>query len=134
MRRDDGCVVMVSDGDGTGLTLQKLLKEAGVRVQMYRTCAQVRQVLDGPNSPTVLFSDTSLPDGTWIDVLTLVLERNRHVPVIVVSRVVDINLYINALEKGASDFIVPPFYLQDIWHVLKCAIKHPEAEKRLAAA
>ena len=55
--------------------------------------------------------------------MKLAAAGGRQVPVIVVSRVVEINLYIDALEKGASDFIVPPFYHQDISHVLKCAVQ-----------
>ncbi len=134
MACEDRCVVIVSDDDGTALMLWKILKEVGIQVRIVRTCAEARHLLDEQNSPVVLFSDTSLPDGTWADVLTLATEGKRQIPVIVVSRVVDINLYISALEKGASDFIVPPFYGQDISHVLKCAIKHHVVEERLAAA
>jgi DNA-binding NtrC family response regulator len=126
-------VVMVSGAPGTNLALRKVLHEAGVRVHEVRSCAGARLALRALKAPAVLFSDTSLPDGTWADVLALATEGERQVPVIVVSRVVDINLYINALEKGASDFVVPPFYSKDISHVLSCATQKNVAVQAHAA-
>jgi DNA-binding NtrC family response regulator len=127
-------VVMVSGAPGTNLALRKVLNEGGIHVREVRSCAEARRALNGLKAPVVLFSDTSLPDGTWADVLALAAEGERQIPVIVVSRVVDINLYINALEEGACDFIVPPFYRQDISHVMSCATQKNVAVQALATA
>lgn len=120
MREGSG-VLMVCGGEGSNLSLRKVLNDAGIHVRIARSCAEARLALGDLNVAQVLFSDTTLPDGTWTDVVSLAAEQKRRVPVVVVSRVVDINLYITALEKGAYDFIVPPFYHQDVLHVLKCA-------------
>lgn len=133
MREQSG-VLMVSCGDAANLALRKVLNDAGIHVRTARSYAEAQVVLKSCNVPAVLFSDTALPDGTWADILALATEEGRHVPVVVVSRVVDINLYINALEKGASDFIVPPFYLQDISYVLKGATQKGVTIQALAAA
>lgn len=114
-------VLLVSAGGGNYAALRKVLNDAGVPVRFAGSCAEAQKLLRDLKIPAVLFSDTDLPDGTWMDVLTLASKSQRRLPVIVVSRVVDINLYITALESGASDFIVPPFYCQDISHVLQCA-------------
>jgi DNA-binding NtrC family response regulator len=132
--QEESSVLMVSGGEGTNLALRKVLNEAGIHVCLVRSCAEAQTVLKGLTRPAVLFSDTALPDGTWADVLALANQAERHVPVVVVSRVVDINLYISALEKGASDFIVPPFYHQDISHILKCAAENGVAIQTLAVA
>lgn len=114
-------VLLVSAGGGTHAALQNVLKDAGVEVHFAESCAEVQKILKGLKIPEVLFADTDLPDGTWMDILALAKRAHQCVPVVVVSRVVDVNLYITALESGASDFIVPPFYRQDIAHVLQCA-------------
>ena len=44
------------------------------------------------------------------------------VPVVVVSRYVDVDLYLDALEKGAWDYIVPPFRAADLAYVVNGAI------------
>lgn len=119
--REGTSVLMVSGEEKIHLALRNVLNEAGIHVRLVRSCAEARQLLKDFSFPTALFSDTSLPDGTWADVLALATEDERQLPVIVVSRVVDVRLYIKVLEEGASDFIVPPFYCQDILHILKCA-------------
>lgn len=132
--QEDSSVLMVSGGEATEMALRKVLNEAGIHVHMVRNCAEARFVLKEITVPAVLFSDAVLPDGTWADILALATEGELQIPVVVVSRDVDINLYISALEKGASDFIVPPFYQKDIAHVLKCAIRKGVAIQALAAA
>lgn len=122
-------VLLVSGGGGTNLALRKVLSEAGIEVRVVGSCEEVRDILREFEAPAVLFSETALPDGTWMDILDLATQAERRVPVVVVSRVVDINLYINALENGASDFIVPPFNQQDISHVLQCAAQAGMAGK-----
>lgn len=130
-----GCSVLLVSGQGaTDFALRKVLREAGVQVHSVQSCAEVRQVLRDGRVPCVLFCDASLPDGTWADILSLATRGALEIPVIVVSRVVDIKLYIDALEKGAADFIVPPFYRGDIAHVLKCATRNDVAVQKLSAA
>jgi FixJ family two-component response regulator len=67
-------------------------------------------------------TDTTLADGTWVDVLRLANRSGRAVPIVVVSRLVDIEFYIKTLESGAADFIVPPISSCDLIHVVKAAI------------
>jgi len=131
--RQESSVLMVCGGGELHLALRKVLNEAGMQVRLVQSCAEVQRTLEEFSVPAALFSDTSLPDGTWADILALATQGARQVPVIVVSRVVDINLYINVLEKGASDFIVPPFYCQDILHVLKCSTQASLGVQALAA-
>lgn len=126
-------VLIVTSGEGTHVALRQVLSEAGMDIRLVQSCAEARQVLKELSDPAAVFSDTSLPDGTWADVLALAMQEERQLPVIVVSRVADINLYINVLEKGASDFIVPPFYYQDILHVLKCSTQASVSMQALAA-
>ncbi len=120
-------VLLVSAGGGTHAALRNVLKDTGVDVHFAGSCAEAQKILNDLKIPAVLFADTDLPDGTWMDVLALAKRAHQRVPVVVVSRVVDVNLYITTLESGASDFIVPPFYRQDISHVLQCAARTGKA-------
>ncbi len=112
-------VLWVSGEQRTDLALRKVLSDAGMGVRVAQSCAEVRQMLWDFGAPDVMFCDTSLPDGTWSDVLALASRGTCPIPVIVLSRVCDINLCIKVLEEGAVDFIVPPFYGSDISHLFK---------------
>jgi len=59
--------------------------------------------------PHIIFSDTTLPDGTWADVIKLGAKALVPANVIVVGVADDINLYVSVLEGGAFDYIAPPF-------------------------
>jgi FixJ family two-component response regulator len=76
--------------------------------------------------PAAVFSDAVLADGTWADVLFSAAQARKPLPVIVVSRITDIRLYIRALENGAADFIVPPFGVPEITDVLRCVTGNGE--------
>ena len=130
----ENSALMVSAAGRDNLLLRRLLNEAGMHVRLAGSCSEALQVLTSAFPPSIVFCDTLLPDGSWTDILAVAGGESTHIPVIVVSRVVDINLYINALEQGAADFIVPPFYPQDLLHVLSCAIGQNAAIQAPAAA
>ena len=69
----------------------------------------------------LVFTDTTLPDGTWGDVLGLAAKAPAPVNVIVVARLVDVRLYLEVIQSGAFDFITPPFPPGDVARVIRCA-------------
>ena len=112
-------VLLVSDGREPFEKLELALDNQGVKTYRAERSAEVSAVLAQQDSPQIIFTDTTLSDGTWADVLGLAA---RHtVPVIVVSRLVDHDLYIQSLELGAFDFVVPPFVSADLAHIVRCA-------------
>lgn len=90
-------------------------------VRSVRTCAEIAAGLSWSESPQLVFTETQLPDGTWRDVLRLVVATATPVAVVVVSRFFDAQLYLDVIESGAADFIVPPFSAADIAHISRCA-------------
>ncbi|TAM84682.1 MAG: response regulator [Acidobacteria bacterium] len=130
----ENSVVMVSGSGEVALPLRRALHDAGVSVRVVRSCAETEEILNGLSVPSMLFCETSLPDGTWADILALASEAQTRIPVVVVSRLVDIDLYINALEHGAADFIVPPFCQKDVSYVMSCAVQKNMAVQSPGAA
>ncbi len=115
---DNFSVLLVHDQNDPFHSLEQILLSEGIRVEHAHTCSEADAALRGPCSARVVFTDSSLTDGTWADVLDLA----GAVPLVVVSRVVDIDLYLNVLERGAADFIVPPLSRAELAHVVKTAI------------
>ena len=111
--------LLVSDGREPFEKLELALDYQGVRTFRAESSAEVLPLLEQPDSPQMIFTDITLSDGTWADVLG---PAARHcVPVIVVSRLVDFDLYVQSLERGAFDFVVPPFLSADLAHIVRCA-------------
>jgi FixJ family two-component response regulator len=57
-------------------------------------------------------------------VLTLAGNAAQFANVIVVSASADIRLYIETVERGAWDFIAPPFAEIEVAHVVRCALEN----------
>ena len=104
---------------------------ATLRVQ---DCAEARRVLESASPPQLVFTDTSLPDGTWEKVVELAGSASLPVNVIVVARWVDTRFYVDAIEAGAFDFITPPFENAELEHVVSCAVDSVSARRRASAS
>ena len=103
------------------IRLQAVLQHLGVRVTHAESRAQTRRLLGVQRPVPLVFTDTHLPDGTWADILAVAEKAALPVNVIVVARVVNTRLYIETMEAGAFDFLVPPFNATDLTHVIRCA-------------
>jgi len=118
--------------------LTHALKRLGMKPRRVRSLREAREVMAGAETPPLVFTDTHLPGGSWADIVTLAQNASAAVNVIVVARVVDVHLYMEALEAGAFDFIVPPFEAPGLEHVVRCAaesvLERRDAARRLAQA
>jgi DNA-binding response OmpR family regulator len=137
--RGEFTALLVHNSEEAFQALEQCLVEIGIQAQHAHTCSEVSAALRGVRPPELVLTATSLADGTWADVLRLASMKQEVVPVIVVSRLVDINLYLNTLESGASDFVVPPLSPTDLAHVVKAAIGRgpgtgPKEARRAAEA
>jgi len=103
-------------------SLRRALESQYIETQSVRTCHEASQALWGCQPPHLALADTRLPDGSWEVVLNLAARAPAHVNVIVVSEVVDMALYLEVIQRGAFDFIVPPMSLPDFAHVVWSAV------------
>jgi DNA-binding NtrC family response regulator len=116
--------LLVHDQEESFQALEQALLNQGVRTQHAHTCSEASAALRGPRSPRLVLTDPNLADGTWADVLNLASAKRGAVPIIVVSRLVDIDLYLRRLESSASDFfvIVPPLLPAELAQAVKTAM------------
>jgi DNA-binding NtrC family response regulator len=116
---------------------QRLLKTAlegrSVKVNWLRNCGEALLVLREADPPHLVFTEALLPDGNWSDVVKLALEALKPVKVIVVSRLVDLRLYVDTMVGGVFDFIVPPMTGDELAHVLACAVESVSNLRRTQA-
>ena len=114
--------LLVYQDEGPIRGLETIIALQGMRTLRGRTCSEVRDLLREPSPPDLILTDVSLPDGTWQDVLKSASTAPASVPVVVVSRIVEMALYLDVLQKGAYDFIVPPISFWDLAHIIRGAV------------
>lgn len=125
--------LMVHDEEQPFYDLQHRVSEFGVPSIRLRTVVEVKYFLKRLRQPALIFTDVDLPDGTWADVVTEARNATPPAPVIVVSHFVDLSLYLEALEKGATDFIVAPFTAKDLERVFRTAAETSAGDREQAS-
>lgn len=113
--------------------LKGALDGLGITTHRARTCKEASFLLKDSNYAELVFTDTSLPDGTWLDVLKLAERSTDYLPVIVMSREANVDLYLNVLDEGAFGFITPPFLAGELAHIIRSAVYQELVSKSLQA-
>jgi DNA-binding NtrC family response regulator len=114
--------LLVHDGQTYFRALKATVERQEISTRQARDCRETSLLLSGRNASQIVFTDTQLLDGTWKDVVNMAAQAPNAPKVIVVSRLVDIKLYLDALEEGAFDFIVPPFVDVDLAYIMRSAL------------
>lgn len=114
--------LLVYDQDEPMGGVERIFLVHGIKLRRSRNCFEARAVLRDPTRPSVVVTDLALPDGNWTDILRAANEGLAKTPVIVVSRNLDIRLYLDVLGSGAHDFVVPPFSASELAYILRTAL------------
>ncbi len=115
--------------------LRQVLEEQSIDITLARNCAEAALALWSDPPPHIAFTDVQLTDGNWADVLTLSTKASAKVNVVVVAPHVDVGFYLETIERGAFDFIVPPHAESELLHVIRSAAENAltKRQKRLPA-
>ena len=113
-------------------SLNAALKDLSVETFSVNTLEEARRLLS-QTQPQLVFTDTKLPDGTWADVVDMAESAASPVNVIVVGSNKDIKFYISALERGAYDFVLPPFERQALDYVVHSAADNARLRRQALA-
>ena len=114
--------LLVHPKDELYTDLTGVLGLLGIKVTRAQSCREVAILLERMDGIDLVFTGTNLQDGGWDQVLGLAQRARSYLPVIVVSRMVDAGLYLEAIGRGAFDFVTPPFLASDMAHIVRSAI------------
>ncbi|MER0042134.1 MULTISPECIES: sigma-54 dependent transcriptional regulator [unclassified Pseudomonas] len=103
-----GQVIVVDDEAAIREAAQQWLELSGFSVQTCATAVQALALLDG-DFPGVLISDVRMPGTDGLQLLERVVELDRDLPVIMITGHGDVPMAVQALKRGAYDFIEKPF-------------------------
>jgi two-component system response regulator PilR (NtrC family) len=99
----------------------------GYRVTTAKTCSDGLAKLES-ELPDLVLTDLKMPDGSGFDVLSRSKELSPQTPVVMITAFTSTKTAIDALKKGAYDYISKPFDIEELKHVVGRALER----KRLA--
>jgi CheY-like chemotaxis protein len=115
-------IVIVSSNDALISELSRVLDPCPLEIRTLKSCLEAGKEIGSGATADVIFTDIQLSDGDWKQVLQMARKAPARAEVILVSRIVDVPLYLDALEAGAFDFVVPPFHTVELGYIIVNAI------------
>jgi two-component system KDP operon response regulator KdpE len=76
------------------------------------------------NKPDLVILDLGLPDIQGLELLTLIRSRIEAVPIVVLSSRGDEAGKVDALDRGADDYITKPFGMEELLARMRAALRH----------
>ncbi len=107
---DIGRVLVVDDENLVCWSLAKMLKRIGHSTEIANTGADARIKLES-FSPDLIILDASLPDINGLQLLEEFKNRNKNIPIIILTSSYHSDLAFRAFSLGAEDYIGKPFNL-----------------------
>jgi len=75
----------------------------------------------------VVLTDIKMPKITGIELLERIRTIDSETPVILTTGYADLNMAIDAIKKGAFEFIIKPFDLTYLFHAINKGVQHKQA-------
>jgi len=118
-----GLVVVVDDDPYVLECVATLLSLSGFEVHPFSNgfdaLAELQRL-----SPHVVLTDVNMPHITGIQLLEKIHERDRDIPVILMTAYAELEMAVSAIKKGAFDFIVKPFNPPYLIHSVEKGINY----------
>lgn len=113
-------VYFVDDDRGMIHSSVQWLTLSGLKVQAFVDPKVLLKTIK-PNAPCVVVSDIKMPDLDGMSLMQHLLAKDKHLPVILITGHGDIPLAVEAMKKGAFEFLTKPFSPEKLLEVIKSA-------------
>ncbi len=116
-------VLLIDDDEQMRKSTEQALELAGIQAESF-AAAEDAMVRAGPGFNGVVVSDIRMPGMDGMSLLQRLNETDAELPVILITGHADVQLAVEAMRRGAYDFIEKPFMTQSLVAVLRRALDH----------
>lgn len=125
MNQDEKSAILVVDDDSSVLeSTSRLLSAFGYLVFPYGNATDATMKLQEPNNIRVVLTDIMMPEVTGLQFLEKIRSFNSDIPVIMMTAYAELDMTIDAIRKGAFDFLLKPFKPEYLAHSIEKAIDY----------
>ena len=115
-------ILIIEDSESVRKMLCETLKEANYRPIDFNN-GQEALIKIKTERMDVVITDLNLPDMKGLDILREVKKTNPLIPIIIITAYGSIELAVEAMKKGAYDFIAKPFDTEHLVLLIERAIE-----------
>jgi two-component system response regulator AtoC len=124
-------ILVIEDNEDLSFTISKVLQKEGYRVFTARSGEEGLPTLRKELVDLILL-DLKLPKMNGLEVLSKVKEMDADMAVIMMTASTDVKPAIEAMKKGALDYLMKPFELEELKLVVKKALEMHQLKNEVA--
>ncbi len=121
-------VLVVDDDPDLRASVGRLLRSLGIDVQLFASISEFLKS-DLPDCPTCLVLDIRMPGQSGLDLQRELVTANREIPIIFVTGHGDIPMSVQAMKRGAIEFLTKPFRDQDLLDAIELGLSRDRARR-----
>jgi FixJ family two-component response regulator len=106
-------VAIVDDDEALRASVARLLRSVGLDTRIFASVAEYLGS-EPPDCPTCLVLDVRLPGQSGLDFQRDLVAANAELPIIFITGHGDIPMTVQAMKRGAIEFLTKPFRDQDL--------------------
>ena len=125
-------LLIVEDDHALNQMLMLHFEDEGYEVEGVMTCAEAMEQV-AANAYDLLLLDQQLPDGTGVELLEGVLLREPDLPVVMMTGQHDLELAIEAIGKGAADFVHKPVETAQLQQIVSRLLENRRLTREVKA-
>lgn len=115
-------ILLVDDDAGIQASFSKFLTRSGYVTQAASTLGEARLLFLKQRFDAVLL-DMNLPDGNGMDLISEFRERSPSVALVVITALGDVPMAVDAMRRGADNFLTKPVHLEDLGVFLRKSLE-----------
>ncbi|MFZ5912323.1 MAG: response regulator [Chloroflexota bacterium] len=124
-----GHILVIDDEPSLRKTLARILQRAGFEVTSAESAEQGIAFLETTKFDLV-YMDIRMPGLAGLDALKLIHASNPSLPVILFTAQPDLNSAVEALRRGATDYLLKPLKPETIIERTRCVLALQQKEQR----
>jgi FixJ family two-component response regulator len=135
MSAANSTVMVIDDDPDLRGSVGRLLRSLGIDARLFGSISDFLDS-DPPDGPTCLVLDVRLPEQSGLDLQRKLASAKREIPIIFITGHGDIPMSVEAMKRGAIEFLTKPFRDQDLLDAIQLGLSRDRArreqEKELA--
>ena len=121
-------VLVIDDDPDLRASVGRLLRSLGINVQLFASISDFLKS-NPPDCPTCLVLDIRLPGQSGLDFQRELAAANREIPIIFVTGHGDIPMSVQAMKRGAIEFLTKPYRDQDLLDAIQLGLARDRARR-----
>jgi DNA-binding NtrC family response regulator len=127
---DRSTILVVDDEPYICELFRDMLEPGGAQVQVAHSGTEALALLEA-REPDLVLLDVMIPAPDGLEVLQHIRDQELDIPVIIVTAKESSTVTIEAMQRGAYDYVAKPFDPDDVMRVVERALEHHYLTRRV---